>query len=37
MSRRYGEHGLMKKQAARRIPEKIKIRTRKTFKVWNEN
>ena len=37
MSRRYGEHGLMKKQAARRIPERIKISTRKTFKAWNEN
>ena len=35
LSRRYGEHGLMKKRAARGVPKRITIRSRKTFVLWN--
>ena len=31
MSNTYGEHGLMKKMAARHIPKGLKIRSRKVF------
>ena len=31
MSRRYGRYGLMKKAAARRLPRRIRIATRKSF------
>jgi len=37
MSRRYGQYGLMKKRASRLVPDRIVIRTRKTFRVWKEN
>ena len=37
MSRRYGQYGLMKKRAARLVPDRIVIRTRKTFALWKEN
>lgn len=37
LSRRYGPYGWMKKQAARRIPVRIKITTRKTFITWKKN
>jgi Domain of unknown function (DUF4133) len=31
MSRRYGQYGLMKKAAARHLPDRIRAGTRKTF------
>lgn len=31
LSRKYGEHGMMKSLAARSIPKVVKIRSRKTF------
>jgi Domain of unknown function (DUF4133) len=37
MSRLYGQHGWMKKQAARNVPGRVIIRTRKTFTRWNGN
>lgn len=36
-SRRYGQYGWMKMQAARRIPKRIKITTRKTFCTWKNS
>lgn len=36
-SRRYGQYGWMKAQAARRIPARIRITTRKTFFTWKTN
>ncbi|HEV2478071.1 MAG TPA: DUF4133 domain-containing protein [Puia sp.] len=37
MSRTYGQYGLMKKRAARLVPRRIILRTRKTFVLWKEN
>lgn len=37
MSRTYGQYGLMKKRAARLVPRRIVLRTRKTFALWKEN
>lgn len=37
LSRRYGQYGWMKTQAARRLPRTIKIKTRKSFCTWNKN
>ena len=37
LSRRYGQYGLMKKRAARLVPDRIVMRTRKTYRVWKEN
>jgi len=34
LSRTYGQYGLMKKRAARLVPRRITIRTRKTFTLW---
>lgn len=35
MSRRYGQHGWMKRNAARRLPVRIKVVTRKSF-IWKK-
>lgn len=37
LSRRYGQYGWMKRQAARRIPDRIKISTRNPFVKWKKS
>jgi hypothetical protein len=37
LSRRYGQYGWMKKQAARHLPGTIRITTRKLFCTWKKN
>jgi hypothetical protein len=37
LSRKYGEHGMMKSLAKRSIPEVVKVRSRKTFRSLSLN
>ena len=37
LSKRYGQYGWMKRQAARGLPKTIKITTRKSFCIWKKN
>ena len=37
MSKKYGEHGLMKKMARRAIPDIIKSHSRKCFTKWQKS
>jgi hypothetical protein len=37
LSNTHGEHGMMKKIAAKRVPDTIKVQSRQNYIRWNKN